>query len=116
MKVILPVSDVSTKKKVTLLVKMILVLVVVGLITAIALWWFIPHKQIRAAITKELSNRLKQAVTMSDFSVGFRPGLKFVAYDIRIIDPLTSQEILAARRVWFDLNIRELFKLRLFFL
>jgi uncharacterized protein involved in outer membrane biogenesis len=49
---------------------------------------------------------------MSEFSVGFYPDLEFVAHDMQIVDPTTSQEILSARKVRFDLIVGELFKQR----
>ena len=46
---------------------------------------------------------------MSKFSIGFYPDLEFIARNMQIVDPTTSQEILSARKVRFDLDVWELF-------
>ena len=92
--------------------KVALTMMVVLLVTAILLWFFLPKEKIRAVLIKELSNRLNQDITMSEFSVGFYPNVEFLARDIRLADPSTSQEILSAKKVRFDLNLRELLSLK----
>jgi uncharacterized protein involved in outer membrane biogenesis len=86
-----------------------LILVVVSLVAAITLQRYVPKEKIRDVITKELSNRFNQDITMSTFSVGFYPNMEFVTHSLRIVDPLSSHEILSAQEVRFDLNVRELF-------
>ena len=87
----------------------LLTLVVVSLAAGITLWRFVPKEKIRDVITKELSNRLSQDITMSTFSVGFYPDIEFVSRNMSVVDPPSSHEILSAQKVRFDLNVRELF-------
>ena len=47
---------------------------------------------------------------MGDFSVGFYPGISFVGRNVRMVDPVTSQEILSTSRVRFDLTVKALLK------
>ena len=96
------------KRMLKLLSAVLIILIVICLTAAVVLWRFLPKEQIRAVIMKELSNRLNQDITMSDFSLGFYPGVEFVARDMRVVDPLTSQEILSAPRMRFDLDVWEL--------
>ncbi|MBW2652871.1 MAG: hypothetical protein JRC57_07315 [Deltaproteobacteria bacterium] len=56
-----------------------LILVVVSLVAAITLRRYVPKEKIRDVITKELSNRFNQDITMSTFSVGFYPNMEFVS-------------------------------------
>ncbi len=99
---------ISVKRMLKLLSAVLIILIVVYLTAAVMLWRFLPKEQIRAVIMKELSSRLNQDITMSEFSLGFYPGVEFVARDMRVVEPLTSQEILSARRVRFDLDVWEL--------
>jgi hypothetical protein len=46
---------------------------------------------------------------MSTFSVGFYPDIEFVSRNMSVVDPPSSHEILSAKKVRFDLNVRELF-------
>ncbi|MCK5256072.1 MAG: AsmA family protein, partial [Deltaproteobacteria bacterium] len=100
------------KRMLKLLSAVLIILIVVCLTAAVVLWFFLPKEKIRVVIIKELSNRLNQDITMSDFSVGFYPGVEFLARDIRLVDSPTSQEILSAKKVRFDLNLRELLSLK----
>lgn len=84
-------------------------LVIVSLAAGITLWRFVPKEKIRDVITEELSNRLSQDITMSTFSVGFYPDIEFVSRNMSVVDPPSSHEVLSAKKVRFDLNVRELF-------
>jgi hypothetical protein len=96
------------KRSLKLFTTALLILVIVSLSTALALWIFLPREQVTAIITKELSSRLNQDITMSTFSVGFYPGVEFVTRNVRIVDPPSSREILYAQIVRFDLDLGEL--------
>jgi len=85
-----------------------LILLIVSFTAALALWFFLPREQVTAIITRELSNRLNQDITMDTFSVGFYPSVEFVTRNVRVVDPLSSREILYAQKVRFDLDLREL--------
>ena len=100
----------SLKRVLKLCAKLALAVMVILLVSAIILWFFFPKEQVGNRITKELSSKLNQDITMGDFSVGFSPGLNFSAGNMRIADPTTSQEILSASRVRFDLNGMALLK------
>ena len=84
---------ISVKRVLKLLSAVLIILIVVCLTAAILLWFFLPKGKIRVVIIKELSNRLNQDITMSEFSVGFYPGVEFLARDIRLVDSPTSQKI-----------------------
>lgn len=84
--------------------KIALAVIVILLVSAILLWFFFPTEQIRNRITKELSRKLNQDISMGELSVGFYPGVSFAAGNMRIADPTTSREIVSTSRVRFDLN------------
>ena len=50
-----------------------LLLGIISLAAVIALWLFFPAEYVRDKITRELSDRLNQDITMSTISVGFYP-------------------------------------------
>ncbi len=89
--------------------KVALAVMVILLVSAILLWFFLPKDRVKTIITQELSSRFNQDITMSEFSIGFYPDLEFIARNMQIVDPTTSQEILSARKVRFDLIVWELF-------
>jgi len=96
------------KRSLKLFTIIFLILLIVSCTAALALWFFLPREQVTAAITRELSNRLNQDITMDTFSVGFYPGVEFVTRNVRIADPSSSREILYAQTVRFDLDLRSL--------
>lgn len=89
-------------------------LLLLVLITAatVSLWYFIPPEQVQDIITRELSSRLKQQITMSGFSLGLYPDLEFTARNMRVVDPPSSQEIASAEKIRFDLDTRQLLNRR----
>jgi uncharacterized protein involved in outer membrane biogenesis len=100
----------SLKRMLSFTAKIALAVIVILLVSAILLWFFFPKERIGKRITKELSNKLHQDVSMGEFSVGFYPGVNFSAGSMRITDPTTSREILSTSRVRFDLNGMALIK------
>jgi hypothetical protein len=96
------------KRSLKLFTIVLLILLTVSFTVALALWFFLPREQVTAAITRELSNRLNQDITMDTFSVGFYPGVEFVTRNVRVVDPLSSREILSAQKIRFDLKLLEL--------
>jgi uncharacterized protein involved in outer membrane biogenesis len=96
------------KRSLKLFTIVLLILLAVSFTAALALWLFLPREQVTAIITRELSNRFNQDITMGTFSVGFYPGVEFVARNVHIVDPLSSREILCAQNVRFDLDLRAL--------
>jgi uncharacterized protein involved in outer membrane biogenesis len=78
----------------------------------VSLWYFIPREQVRDLITRELSSRLNQDITMSGFSLGLYPDLEFTARNMRVVDPPSSQEIASAEKIRFDLDTRQLLNRR----
>ena len=91
------------------LIKVFLVLAIVSFTAAIGLWRFLPKEHIRDILTRELSRRLNQNITLGDFSIGFYPDIEFVAHNIWLVASSTTHEMLSAQAVRFDLNVRELF-------
>ena len=89
-----------------------LILGIISLAAVIALWLFFPADYARDRITRELSDRLNQDITMSSLSVGFYPNLEFAAQNLRVVDPPSSREIVSAEQVRFNLDVWELFKRR----
>ena len=85
-----------------------LILLIVSFTAALALWFFLPREQVTAIITRELSQRLNQDITMDTFSLGFYPGVEFVTRNVQVLDPASSREILSAQTVRFDLDLRAL--------
>ena len=96
------------KRPLKLITIALLILLAVSFTAALALWFFLPREQVTAIITRELSSRLNQDITMDTFSVGFYPGVEFVTRNVRVVDPLSSREILSAQKVRFDLDLKEL--------
>ena len=94
----------SLKRMLSRTTKIALAVIVILLVSATLLWFFFPKEQIRNRITKELSGKLHQDISMGEFSVGFYPGVNFVAESMLIADPATSREIISTSRVRFDLN------------
>jgi len=91
----------------------LLILGIISLAAMIVLWLFFPGEYVRDLISRELSDKLNQDITMSTFSVGFYPDLEFAAQNLRVVDPPSSREILSAEQVRLDLNVWELFNRRL---
>lgn len=89
-----------------------LLLLVLTAAAAVALWYYLPREQVRDLITRELSSRLRQTITMSGFSLGLYPDIEFIAKDVRILDPPSLQEIAAAEKIRFHLNTRQLLNRR----
>jgi len=89
-----------------------LLLVAVIAAAAAALWYFVPREQVKDLITREISSRLKQTITMSSFSLGLYPDLEFTARNMRILDPPSSREIAAAEKIRFDFDTRQLLNRR----
>jgi len=100
----------SFKRVSSRIVKIALAVIVILLVSATLLWFFFPKERIGKRITKELSSKLHQDISMGEFSVGFYPGVNFSAGSMRIADPTTSREILSTSRVRFDLNLKALIK------
>ena len=100
------------KQSFKILGTVLLVLGIISLAAVIALWLFFPADYVRDRITRELSDRLNQDITMSSFSVGFYPNLELAAQNLRVVDPPSSREILSAEQVRFNLDVWELFKRR----
>jgi uncharacterized protein involved in outer membrane biogenesis len=101
------------KRSVKVLGTVLLILGIISLAAVIALWLFFPAEYVRDKITRELSDRLNQDITMSTISVGFYPDPEFAVQNLRVVDPPSSREILSAEQVRLDLNIWELFNKRL---
>lgn len=103
-------KKVSLKRVVRLIAKIALTVMVILLVSAILLWLFFPKEQVGNRITKELSKKLNQDITMGEFSVGFYPGVSFVGRNMRMVNPATSKEILLTPRVRFDLSVKDLMR------
>ena len=100
----------SLKRMLSLTTQIALAVIVILLVSATLLWFFFPKEHIRNRITKELSSKLHQDISMGEFSVGLYPEVNFVARNMRIADPTTSREIISTSRVRFDLNGMALIK------
>jgi len=85
-----------------------LVLAAAILAIAFAIWIFLPRDQIKAALIKELSERLKHDVQIEEMSVGFYPDIEFVARGMSITDRAASHQMVSAEKARFDLNLRKL--------
>ena len=101
------------KQSFKILGTVLLILGIISLAAVIALWLFFPSDYVIDRITRELSDRLDQDITMSTFSVGFYPDLELAAQHVRVVDPPSSREIVSAEQVRFKLNVWELFKRRI---
>ena len=99
---------ISRKRAVKFLAVTGLVLAASVLAIAFAIWIFLPRDQIKAALVKELSERLKHDVQIEEISVGFYPDVEFVARGVHIIDKASSRPIVSARRVRIDLDLLKL--------
>ena len=96
--VALNMKQTTLKGMFRIIVKVALAMMVILLVSAALLWFFLPKDRVKTIITQELSSRFNQDITMSEFSIGFYPDLEFIARNMQIVDPTTSQEILSARR------------------
>lgn len=95
-----------------LVVKFGLLVAALCVATVVALWLFFPEEKIRTALERELSRKLDQIVAIDSVSIGFYPDLEFVAWDVTIVDPRTSQRLVSAQKVRLDLDTRELLNKR----
>ncbi len=90
-----------------------LMLFVLIIAASVSLWHFLPREQVKDLITRELSTWLNQDITMGSFSLGLYPDLEFTARNMRVVDPPSAQEIAAADKIHFDLDLRQLLNRRL---
>ena len=100
------------KRSFKILGTVFLILGIISLAAVIALRLFFPGDYVKDLITRELSDRLNQDITMSSLSVGFYPNLELSAQNLRVVDPPSSREIVSAEQVRFNLEVWELFKRR----
>ncbi len=84
------------------------VLAAAVLAIAFAIWTFLPRDQIKAALVKELSERLKHDVQIEEISVGFYPDIEFVARGMSITDRAASHQMVSAEKARIDLNLWKL--------
>ena len=89
-----------------------LILGIISLAAVIALWLFFPAEYVRDTITRELSDRLNQDITMSTISVGFYPDPELAVQNLRVVDSPSAREIVSAEQVRFNLDVWDLFKRR----
>ncbi len=101
------------KKKV---VKLALIFVMVGggfcFAAAVGLWFFFPEEKVRTTLEQELSRRLDHKVSIDSVTLGLHPDFEFVARNVSVTDPRTSQRIVSAQRVRLDFDFRELLNKR----
>ena len=106
----LHMKQITLKGVFRIIAKVALAMMVILLVSAILLWFFLPLEQISSLITKGLSKRLNQDITMGEFSVEFYPGVSFVGRNMRMVDPPTSQEILSTPKASFKLAVKDLIR------
>jgi uncharacterized protein involved in outer membrane biogenesis len=90
----------------------IVVLAALGLLAATLIWLFLPRERIRAAIDRELSQRLGQTVSIERVSVGFYPDIEFVAKGITMADPSSDHVLLSVEKIRIDIALRDLLNRR----
>ena len=88
----------------------IVVLIMAG---SAALWFFFPAEKVRTFLTQEISRRIKQEVTIGKLSIAFYPDPELVAYDVRIVDAITKQEIISCEKVRLNFKLWMLIKRKL---
>ena len=104
--------ELSPKKKRVLRIftRIVFVLAILVLITALALWLFLPRERIKGSLMKELSKRLRQDVLVGDVSIGFYPDAELVVKGLNVADKETSERIVSAQKIRLDTDLFKLIK------
>ena len=99
------------KKRVLKIIgRLLLILLVISLAAAVALWLFFPREKIRIALEKKLSDLLDRDVVIESVSLGFYPDAEVVARGVRILDRPGPETLFSARNIRLDLNLPRLLK------
>jgi len=101
------------KRSLKILNTVLLILIIISLTAAIALWLFFPAEYARTVLARELSSRFNHEITIDNLAVGFFPNLELAAQNIRVVDATSSREVLSAEQVRFGLDVWQFFNRRI---
>lgn len=100
----------TIKRALKIAVGAALVLALLLLAGAVALWIFLPRERIKNTLIEQLSKKLNQDVMIADVTVGFFPDAELVVEGVHVADSQTSQRIISAQEIRVETDLVKLVK------